>query len=263
MIDSLIDSWLDLPVAGLFACLLAYQGGVALLLWVAVYASPLRNGIATLGGVVAPFFTSVAVLFALLTGFLANDVGARNRAAAQAVGTEAGALHAAYTLGLASRSDTSAITDAVRVYLRTVTGDEWRKMDEEKKSAAAEAAFQTLLQAVSDPKISQEASSPVHAALLQNIASAHRARLDRLDLSNDRSPALKWLVVLLLSAMTQIAIAVVHLDKRRAFVASLAIFSVASVMTLGLIALQEYPFSGPLRISPAPFEDLLKAMPSD
>ncbi|WP_456720493.1 MULTISPECIES: bestrophin-like domain [unclassified Bradyrhizobium] len=38
---------------------------------------------------VAPFFGTVGVLFAFLTGFLANDITGRNRQAARAVNSEA------------------------------------------------------------------------------------------------------------------------------------------------------------------------------
>jgi hypothetical protein len=52
----------------------------------------------------------------------------------------------------------------------------------------------------------------------------------------------------------------VHLQKRNAHVAALGVFSVAAVLTLGLIALQEHPFAGDVRLSPAPLQDLLKKM---
>jgi len=59
--------------------------------------------------------------------------------------------------------------------------------------------------------------------------------------------------------MTQLAIGMVHLERPRAHIAAVAIFSLAAVITLGLIALQEYPFDGPLSVPPLPLEQLLKA----
>ena len=54
---------------------------------------------------VAPFFGAVGVLFALLTGFLASDIGDRNRQAARAVQAEVGELRNVYTLSVASATD--------------------------------------------------------------------------------------------------------------------------------------------------------------
>src|SRR3982074_1665547 len=86
----MINAWLDLPVAALFAVLIVFYALTgALILWLCV-CSPLRAKILTMTGVVAPFFSAVSVLFALLTGFLASDVGDRNRQAWRAVHTESG-----------------------------------------------------------------------------------------------------------------------------------------------------------------------------
>lgn len=64
--------------------------------------------------------------------------------------------------------------------------------------------------------------------------------------------------MLILGVMTQIAIGVMHLERRGAQAAALVVFSLAAVVTLGLIALQEHPFDGAFRVTPAPLEDLLK-----
>jgi len=84
------------------------------------------------------------------------------------------------------------------------------------------------------------------------------ARSERLALAADNTSELKWSIVLILGIMTQIAIGVVHLQKRNAQIAALAIFSVSVVIALGLIALQEHPFAGEVRISAWPLQELLK-----
>ena len=65
-------------------------------------------------------------------------------------------------------------------------------------------------------------------------------------------------MVLLLGIMTQIAIELVLLHKRAAQTAALTVFTVAAVVALGLIALQERPFAGEVRIAPVPLQDVLK-----
>ena len=113
----MINAWLELPAAALFALLIAFYALTgALISWLCV-RSPLRATIQTMTGVVAPFFGAISVLFALLTGFLANDVGDRNRQAWRAVHTESSAATSVHTLSVASASDMAAIRVALRDYL--------------------------------------------------------------------------------------------------------------------------------------------------
>ena len=83
------------------------------------------------------------------------------------------------------------------------------------------------------------------------------SRADRLALASDRTNDIKWITVLIIGVITQLAIALVHLERPRAHGAGVVVFSVAAIVALGLIALQEHPFSGDIQISPAPLVDAL------
>jgi hypothetical protein len=255
----MINAWLDFPTTGLFAALIAfYVLTGALISWLCV-GSPLRAKIQTVTGVVAPFFTAISVLFALLTGFLANDVGDRNRQAWRAVHSESSAAAGVYTLSVASASDMAAIRLALHDYLQSVLRDEWLAMAEDGASPKTDAALGALLRELSDPKIAAEAGQAVHSALLGTALRMRDARAERLALASDRTNDVKWTTLLILGVLTQIALAFVHLERPRAQVAAIALFSVAAVVALGLIALQEQPFDGALRISSAPLQEALKA----
>ncbi|MGZ6007129.1 MAG: bestrophin-like domain [Rhizomicrobium sp.] len=255
----MINAWLDLPAAALFAVLIVFYGlSGALISWLCV-RSPLRAKIQTMSGVVAPFFGAVSLLFALLTGFLASDVGDRNRQAWRAVHTESSAAMSVHTLSVASASDMAASRAALRDYLQSVVRDEWRAMAEDGASSKTDTALAALLRELSDPKIATEAGQAVHNALLSTVLRVRDARADRLALASDRTNDVKWATVLILGLLTQIALASVHLERPRAQVAAIALFSVAAVVALGLIALQEQPFDGALRISSAPLQEALKA----
>lgn len=252
----MIRTWLDLPNPGIFASLFFLYFGIIALLWIVVFRSRISPHIATMTGVVAPFFSSVAVLFALLTGFLANDVSERSRLAVRAIQTEAGELRNVHTLSVASASDMRAIRSALKAYVKSVVDDEWPAMDKGVSSPNTLMAYDNLLREVSIPSIAKDSGAAVHNAMLSTMVRVGTARSDRLALSTDHTSDLKWLIVLILGVMTQIAIAIVHLDKPRAFIGSLTVFSTAAVIALGTIALQEYPFDGAFRISPAPIAAL-------
>ncbi len=255
----MIDFWLNLSPPSLFGVLALFYGATTAVIAAAVFSRRGRRWTKRIGGVVPGYFVAVSVLFALLTSFLANDIGDRNRLASRAVQTETAELHNIFTLSVASASDMRNIRAAWRAYVDAVINDDWAAMTRGmKESNTASLAYDNLLREVSDPKIQGASGSAVHAALLNAAVRVGTARSDRISISSDRTNEVKWMMVLLLGVMTQIAIGMVHLKNRDAHVAALAVFSVAAVIALGFIALQESPFEGPIQISPAPFQDLLK-----
>jgi hypothetical protein len=253
----MIRAWLDLPALGIFATLCALYLGVTLALFVLTFRSPLRPRIGTLTGVVAPFFSAVAILFGLLSGFLANDVGERNRQAVRAVQTEAGELRNIYTLSVASATDMHEIRIALKDYARSATQNEWPEMLNGADAGLSNAAYDAMLHRISDPSITRDASGAVHVAMLNAAVRVGIARADRLSLSSDHTNDLKWISVLILGMMTQISLALVHLERPRAMLAALLVFTASAIVALGLIALQEHPFQGMFRVSPAPLQRLL------
>jgi ABC-type multidrug transport system fused ATPase/permease subunit len=254
----MIEAWLDLPVPAVFGVLAVLYLCTGALIACAAHGALLGPRLKLLDGVVAPYFGAVGVLFALLTGFLANDIGDRNRQAARAVQSEVAELRNVFTLSVASASDMRTIRDDWAAYIKAATGDEWSAMTLGKNAPSVNAAYDDLLREVSHPKIADEAGAAVHAALLNAAVRVGTARSERLALASDNTSEIKWAIVLILGVMTQIAIGMVHLHKRNAHIAALSVFSVAVVFTLGLIALQEHPFAGSVRLSPAPLQELLK-----
>jgi hypothetical protein len=249
-----IDSWLNLPLAAVLAVLAAFYLSTGALIYFLAFGTPTRRYAQTLSGVVAPFFGCTAILFALLTGFLGSDVSDRIRQARRAVQTEATALATVHTVSIAAASDMAPIRAALQAYARATVSDEWPTMGSETRSRSADTALADLLREVSDPQIASQAGQAVHSALMNAVVQVRNARADRLELAQDRTHQLKWLTVLILGLMTQIALGLVHLERPRAHLAALAVFSLAAVSALGLIAVQESPFEGAINVSPAPIE---------
>ena len=256
----MISAWLDLPVIGIFACLvIAYGLTTALIAWL-TFASPLRDRIEGFTGIVPPYFASIALLFALLTGFLAADVIDRYKQAVRAVQVEAGALSSLHALAIASTTDDVAIRGALRAYLEALVNNEWELMTVAQSSAKADAAFAVLLRTIAEPRIAPVTGQAVHYGLVELALQAASARSNRLALNFSHTDDIKWATVLLLFLMTQISIGMVHLERPRAHIAAQIIFSIGAIIAIGMIAIQEAPFDGPLRISPAPLEQVLKTV---
>jgi hypothetical protein len=254
---AVINAWLELPAWALFVTLVAfYTATAALMAWIA-FRSPAGAWIRSFTGVVAPFIATVGVLFSLLTGFLAGDIADRNRQAWRAVTGEASGIVMLNTLTIAAAADMAAVRDQLRTYVETMLKDEWTTMGDGHRSVPTGTALRELLRRAADPAIAREAGQTVHTSLLNAVTRIRDARADRLSLATDRTNDLKWLTVLMLGIVTQLAIALVHLDKPRAQVAALAVFTLGAIIALGLIALQEHPFTGHMRVSPAPLERAL------
>ncbi|WP_210493750.1 DUF4239 domain-containing protein [Microvirga antarctica] len=256
----IFDEWLDLPIWGIFAALaLGFGLSGALIHWLSFGRLGQPHAV-KLVGVVAPFFSSVAILFALLTGFLANDVWDRNRVANRAILAERDGLLAVHAMSVAVVSDMSEIRAAAQAYARSLVEDEWPLMRDQESSVKADEQLLALLARVSDPKMAAAAGQAAQGALLDTVLKLRGSRYDRLAMSGDRTDRTKWTAVLILGLITQIAIGVVHLERPKAQLTALSIFSLAAIITLGLVAIRERPFDGELRFSPAPIEEALAIM---
>ncbi|RDI61802.1 DUF4239 domain-containing protein [Microvirga subterranea] len=256
----IFDIWVDLPVWGIFGSLALLFATTALLIHRLCFSELTRARSSGFVGVVAPFFGSVAVLFSLLTGFLANEVWDRNRQAGRAILAERDGLLAIHAISLATVSDMKEIRAAAQGYAKALIEDEWPRMTEQESSPKAGQELMGLLTRVSNPQVGIDAGQAAQSALLDSVLKLRSTRYDRLALSGDRSDRTKWAAVVILGLITQIAIAIVHLEKPKAQAAALTIFSAAAVITLGLIAIRERPFDGPLRFSPDPVREALQVM---
>ncbi len=256
--------WLDQPVWSLFAALAGGFAAICLALSLLTLLPWTRGAMRLLGtGIVPPYIGVVAVLLALLTGFVASDAWERQRQAGRTVQAERAHALAVYDLSIASAPDMSGIRSALTAYLTAVVDEEWPSMSETgAPSPNAGLALGRVLQAAADPRNATEAGQATHAALLDAVMNLRSARSDRLALSAARSDETKWLTLLILAGLTLTAIALVHIERPFAQATALTLFSAAMVTTLGVVALHERPFDGPLALSPEPIRSALTAMKS-
>jgi hypothetical protein len=219
----------------------------------------LRGRIQSFKGVVAPFFGSTAIIFGLLIAFLSNDIWDRNKQAEHLIFAESDTLVALYSLSAASGVDNQGLRTAIRSYVTAVIEDEWPRLAVQQRSAQADAALNALLREVAATGVGKDVS--VQRTMLDMALRVRAAHEDRVVLSNDRTVVTKWIAVLLLALITQLSIAVVHLEKPRPQAAALVIFTLAAVSILGLLAVHEAPFEPPVFIPPGPIADVLKQVP--
>jgi Protein of unknown function (DUF4239) len=258
---NLLDAWLSLPLWQALPTLAAFYCTSALLLLWFSFSATTRPWIRKFQGVVAPFVAAVVTIFAILVGFLANDVWDRSRRASAAVRVEATNLISLHALAEALGKPHESIDRAIREYAIAVVSLEWPSMRDGEPAPEAEAAQDELLQVVanSDP---MAANYALDRMLLDTALKVREARIERLTLSSDFAESDKWVCVLLMALMAQISVASVHLNEARAQFAAMVIFTACTILVIGLITAHERPFLSPLGVTSDPIAALLDIVPS-
>jgi hypothetical protein len=258
----MIGIWLALPLPALLAILVLFFCTSAILLVWLSFGRTTGPAVQSFRGVVAPFIGAVAVVLAILIGFLANDIWDRDRRAAAAVRTEADQLLALNTLAATFNLPRDSLAAAIRAYASTVVKMEWPSMAHQQSSPEAEVALDQISKAIDGLHLSAGGRGDLDRLMFDTALTLRTARNTRLALSQDQSENVKWLSVLALAVMSQVSVALVHLERARAQIAAITVLTVSLVMIIGLLAAHESPFAPPLAISPAPIIHVLDAVPA-
>ena len=257
----MIGFWLELPVWAMLLVLVAVYGATAAAIFWFCHHSPARHWVAHYRGIVVGFFGAVSVLFALLYGFVAGDVWHRNADATRLVRAEADSLFALSEISAAAGSDAASLNALILAYAQSVVGEEWPLMVEGESSPRVEGALGKLLGTILGGD-TQAVDPAVRRALVDTVLKLRALRSDRLALAGDTTDSLQWAALLILALLTQVAIASVQLEKPRPQAAALTIFTVAAVIAMGLVAVEERPFAPPAQVSTAPLDAVIKFIPA-
>jgi hypothetical protein len=240
----MMELWLRSGTAGIivtpFVLLYLIAAGIV---WL-THLSPARPFFASCIGIAGPFFASVAVLFSLFSAFLANDVQHRNAEAEAAVFREADGLRTILRLGEALGVAGGPIKTAAVDYAEAVLTKERPAMQGLGGGTEDLGALRNLTLAVLAPALTAAAPVAAHQAILDGLIQVRQARLVRLTLTAGVSDPMHWLAMLILGILTQIAVAVVQLERLRPQALALFVFTTAFAATVVLIGLSERPFSG-------------------
>ncbi len=255
----MIETWLDFPFwLGVPATLIFWLAAAAALWWFFQRSrlAPFWHGNL---GVVAPYFSSVAVLFSLSVGFMGADIWQRAEQAQQSVLQEASNLkllsHFAEVLGPTAQP----MAERICTYAKAVVQQEWPAMllDGE-ASPTAETALDNMMLVLATPEFTAGVDATLRREMLSAFNQIRQYRVNRIQLSSGHSHIGKWVLVIFLGFMTQIAIGLVQLDKPRAQAITLAVFSIATAVTLTLLASMDQPFTEPFAVLNTPIADLAR-----
>ncbi len=257
----MVNFWLTLPLPGLLASLvLFFSATAAILVWLS-FGPVTGRAVQSLHGVVPPTMGAVAVIFAILVGFLASDIWERERGAASAVRAEANQLIALDRLAATFGLPRGPLDAAIRAYAAAVVKKEWPSMERQQAAPDAEIALDRLFEAVEALPFNAANRGDLDRLMASTALDVRAARNRRLSLAQDHSEDIKWLSVLSLAVMAQVSVALVHLERARPQIAALAVMTGSLLIAIGMLAAHELPFSAPLPVSPAPIAHVLDVVP--
>jgi|tagenome__1003787_1003787.scaffolds.fasta_scaffold20636750_1 hypothetical protein len=255
----MLTTWLDLPPWAIAVTLIAFYGLTAIFLHLIAFHWPTQRHLASLQGMTTPFFTTANTLFALMIAFLGAGVWESYRTAVQAVLHEREGIVAVLELANAAPSEATQLRERVNHYVTSVIDDEWHQRPIGHGSDRTDAALLALLGAVASQQTGAAVSPAVQAALLNAVERISAARSARLVLMQAPNDTPRWVAVLLLALLTQISVAVAHLDRARSQIVALSLSTAAAIIALAMVAMLERPFDGADQISPDPLQRAIAA----
>ena len=227
-----------------------------LLQWV-THSSPLAGFFQGYVGVQGPYFVSVAILFALFSTFLGADIWSRVQHSDNSLEHEASAIQSLRQIASTQGPNGEEIARSLNSYIETSLAQEWAS-EGRGRSAAVDQALERLVTEILDPVLASDAHRTAQGAMLDSYRDIRRARAERLHVASSHSDPYKWAAVILLGLLTQVAIALVHFENRKAQSAALLVFTAAFVVTLTALAAHESPLADLQLISPEPIQRLTR-----
>jgi hypothetical protein len=203
--------------------------------------------------------TPLAVVFGLITGFLAAQVWGDAERANAAVTREAGALDTVVLLAASFPDMQKRIRALVRRHVEEAVAQEWPAMAQQDRTlpmlaAADREGIELMLSTLPQTN----AQTIAQHEMVEAFRTALDARRERIIISRSKINWVKWTVVLVLAGLIVATIAIIHCDNRLTAALAMGLFSTAIVACVVLIASHNRPFTGEISVPP---DLLLSVMP--
>jgi hypothetical protein len=199
-------------------------------------------------------------IFALSSALLGVSVWDHFQANAKAVSLEGQAIEAYIMLVKSLPLDgKERLESDAKSYANSALNEEWQMIaDHHSPNAATARQLQKLIGDTVALAIDNKLTPFLQSSLLQSAQNINNARNARLSILNDEPDAIRWISNILLGVMVLVSVALVHLDKPKPMLATLAVSTASICIVLSLVGMSVNPFSGMLKISKAPLEQALQ-----
>ncbi|MDX1433444.1 MAG: hypothetical protein R3286_13455, partial [Gammaproteobacteria bacterium] len=233
-----MQALLDLDLGWLVAWLTAIPVAAAAALYWITQRSRFATRLLPYGGVVAPFFTSVAIVFGMFAAFLGADIWQRVQSSNQSLEHEVAAVQSILQISAALDARGDAIASQARRYINATLSDELSRRGVS-RSAVPDQLLGELAREILTLPHANDVSRVAQGAMLSAFEVMWQARATRRYIADTHSDPYKWIAVIVFGFLTQVALALSHLDKPKASTAALAVFTIAFALTLVALAMHE------------------------
>jgi hypothetical protein len=209
--------------------------------------------------IVPPFMALPAILFAFLMAFMASSAWQNISLARTSLVNEQAALARLAAVPIGPAAAKQQMQAGLQRYLAAVLDDEWALRFNERASADAEAALDSLttgIWAIGSQCRAQAGAVPdcmsdlAVSTYLKALDDLRTARGDRLSLGFQGTLRLKWVLAIVLTLATALSIASIHRSSARTSAIALALYGLSIWMTFAMVALHIQPYRGPDALSP-------------
>lgn len=242
------------------ACIAAGLGPALLLTW-AVSHLPIRWRMSLTSSANSSTVGTVSLLFGLFAAFLANDIWVRNQIAQQAVIEEADAIRNLARLSEGqSEQQRVELRKALVDYAKVVIEKDWPLMEHGKRSLEILSRVRTISNLLVSGPVGKDAGPVVQTKMLDAFVQLRERRQTRVILAENRKFTIKWHAMVMFAVLTQLAIAIAHIDRPKSMLLAQLVFGIALSTCLSILIMNEFPFSKLNPISSSPLRTAMESL---
>ena len=206
-----------------------------------------------------PYSQIVAMLFAVLIGFMVADAMQRFTIARQTVQQEASSLGNVFRLanGL-PKENCHHLRELCAQYAFEVISDEWPMLAEKRDSDKAWKIYKDIWSNCTEYEPVTQRQSNSQSQLLEAMMSMGDSRRLRIEALHAGLPAVLWVVLVVGGVATIIFTYFFAAHSLKVQIVMVGIVSLVVCLNLFLLASYDDPFSGDVMVTPSSFETQLK-----
>ncbi len=206
-----------------------------------------------------PYSQFVAMLFAVLLGFMVADAMQRFGFARAEVQQEASALGTVFRLAEGLPTDNkNRLRDLCLLYATEVVQDEWPMLAERRDSMKAWKLYRQLWQSCTTFESQSNKESNIQQALLSAMNVLGDSRRMRVEALHTGLPPVLWGVLIIGGLATMVFTYFFCAEDLKTQCIMVAMVSLVICLNLFLLAVYDDPFAGDVKVTPEAFETQIR-----
>ena len=205
-----------------------------------------------------PYSQFVAMLFAVLLGFMVADSMQRFGEARETVQSEASSLGNVFRLAEGMSGPTEdKLRELCALYAKEVIEDEWPMLSMHKDSPKAWIIYRQLWKTCMTYEPTTQRQSNTQQSLMEAMQSLGNSRRMRVEALHAGLPTVLWAVLFIGGAATIVFTYFFAADNVKIQIIMVSMVSLVICLNLFLLASYDDPFNGDVRVTPAAFQTQL------